>query len=362
MTTKLWLPAGALAALALLCGACQHARESPVPHAAGATQPPDPPRAQPAASAVVVGAHDIGALAPAMMLKTLDGQTIDLAKLYGTKPVYLKFWATWCVPCREQMPGFKRIYDAVGDRMHVIAVNDGLNDDEASVRAAREKYGLRMPIVVDDGKLAAALDLRVTVQHVVIGRDARLVYVDWADGPKLDEAIQKVLSEPDPSGPALGREVAIRPAFRPGDVVQGLEARGIDGTAIPLGPSRSGRPRALVLFSTWFESYLETSRPEDAQACRRIREEVDRLVAQGDIEWLGIAGGAFQSATELAEYSSTTKTKLPLALDADGAVFRAFGVRKLPMIALLDPNGRLVRLVGPDDRDLADAVRALQAK
>jgi len=359
MTTKMWPH---IAVLALLCSACQHASDSPVQHAAGSTQPPDAPRDERAGAVAVGGSHAIGALAPAMTLKTIDGQTIDLAKLYGTKPVYLKFWATWCVPCREQMPGFKRIYDAVGDRMHVIAVNDGLNDEAASVRAFRDQYGLRMPIAIDDGKLAGALDLRVTVQHVVIGRDARLVYVDWEDGPKLDEAIQKVLSEPGPSGPATGRQVAIRPAFRPGDIVQGLEAMGIDGTAVPVGRSRSGRPRALVLFSTWFESYLETSRPEDSRACRRIREEVDRLVAKGDIEWLGVAGGAWESVKEVTEYKAKTNTKLPLALDADGTVFLAFGVRKLPMIALLDADGRLVRLLGPEDRDLAGAVRALQAK
>jgi peroxiredoxin len=266
------------------------------------------------------------------------------------------------VPCREQTPRFERIYEAVGDRMHVIAVNYGLNDDEAAVRAFREHYGLRMPIVIDDGKLAAALDLRVTVQHVVIGRDARLVYVDYRDGAELDEALQKVLSEPAPSGAATGRQVASRPALRPGDLVQGLVATALDGTAVPVGRSRDGRPRAVMLFSTWFESYLETSRPKDSQACRRIREEVDRLVGTGGIEWLGIAGGAWQTMEDLAEYRTTTHTKLPLALDADGTVFTAFGVRKLPMIALVDADGRLVRVLGPDDRDLAEAVRALAAK
>jgi peroxiredoxin len=360
MTFSMWPRARHVAALALLCSACQPPNDSPAKHTTGTQQQPDAAQKAPPSLAAVGDPHAIGALAPVMTLRTLDGQTIDLAKLYGTKPVYLKFWATWCVPCREQMPGFKRIYDAVGDRMHVIAVNDGLNDDEATVREFRKQNGLRMPIVVDDGKLAGALDLRVTVQHVVIGRDARLVYVDWEDGPKLDQAIQKALSEPGPSGPAIGRQVPIRPAFRPGDVVQGLEATGIDGATVPIG--RSGRPRALVLFSTWFESYLETSRPEDSKACRRIREEVDRLVAKGDIEWLGIAGGAWEDIQEVTEYKAKTNTKLPLALDADGAVFKAFGVRKLPMIALLDADGRLVRLLGPEDRDLAGAVRAVQAK
>jgi thiol-disulfide isomerase/thioredoxin len=50
--------------------------------------------------AEAVGHTLIGSPAPRMVLKTIDGETIDLGKLYGKKAVYLKFWATWCVPCR----------------------------------------------------------------------------------------------------------------------------------------------------------------------------------------------------------------------------------------------------------------------
>src|SRR5579859_7675004 len=50
----------------------------------------------------------IGKPAPRMVLTTIDGGTIDLGRLYGKQAVYLKFWATWCVPCREQMPHFER--------------------------------------------------------------------------------------------------------------------------------------------------------------------------------------------------------------------------------------------------------------
>src|SRR5262249_46695808 len=137
--------------------------------------------------------------------------------------VYLKFWATWCVPCREQMPEFERIHEAIGDLMQVIAVDAGFNDDETAVRAFREKYGLRMPVVVDDGRLAAALDLQVTPQHVLIGRDARIAYVVHHDGSKLDEAIKKLLAAPSASG-ASGQAVTVRPAVRPGELVQGLAA------------------------------------------------------------------------------------------------------------------------------------------
>ena len=114
----------------------------------------------------------IGSLAPALVLTTIDGKAIDLARLYGHKPVYLKFWATWCVPCREQMPGFEHDYESLGDRIAFVAVNAGFTDTEAAVRQVQHESGLRMPIVIDDGRLAAELNLRVTPQHVVVGRDA----------------------------------------------------------------------------------------------------------------------------------------------------------------------------------------------
>jgi peroxiredoxin len=354
----MWPSARYLAALALWCSACQHAGAPP----ASGTAAPAGARTDREPTAAP-GPHDAGALAPALTLTTLDGATIDLAKLYGTQPVYLKFWATWCIPCREQMPKFKRIYDAIGDRVHVIAVNDGFNDEPAAVRAFRDQHGLRMPIVVDDGRLAAALDLQVTVQHVVIGRDARIVYADYKDGDELDEALRKVMAAPEPGGTTVGRRPAIvRPAFRAGDVVDAVETKTIDGTPVSLGRTSDGRPRAILFFSTWSEEYLETHFPERARACRRVREQVERLAAAGDVAWLGIAGGPWQTTDDVVEYRTKTHTKLPLALDADGSLFRTFGVRQVPAVALLDRDGRLVRLVGPDDLDLTEAVHALGAR
>jgi peroxiredoxin len=352
-----WIPpliASTLVAIALVGSAC-HPRD---PQSGAAATPAASSAADPGEQrATAVAAHKLGAPGPALTLTTLDGSTIDLAALYGTRPVYLKFWATWCIPCREQMPGFERIYETLGDRIAVIAVDAGLDDDAAAVRAFREQHGLRMPIVVDDGRLAAALDLQVTPQHVLIGRDARIAYVGHLDGAPLDRAIQQVLAQPAPSGRATGQAVATRAAFRAGDVVHGLTATTIDGAAVPLGKTASGRPRGLVLFSAWCESYLKDSRPETSQACRRVREAVDQLA--GDIDWLGVAHNLWTSVDDVAEYRTKTATRIPLAFDADGAVFRAFDVHQMPTVVLLDPDGRVVRVLGPDDRDLAGAVRGV---
>lgn len=350
--------AGTLAALtlALATSACHPADPRP-----GAPRPAPAAAVDPGERrAAAVAAHALGAPAPALALTTIDGDAIDLATLYGTRPVYLKFWATWCIPCREQMPGFERIYETLGDRIAVIAVDAGLDDDAAAVRAFREQHGLRMPVVVDDGRLAAALDLQVTPQHVLIGRDARIAYVGHLDGEPLDRAIQQVLAQPVPPGPATGQAVAIRAALRPGDRVQGLTATTLDGAAVPIGKTASGRPRGLVLFSSWCESYLKDSRPETSQACRRVREAVDAL--SGDIDWLGIAHNLWTSVEDVAEYRAKTGIRIPLAFDASGALFRAFGVHRMPTVVLLDPDGRVIRVLGPDEPDLAGAVRALAGK
>src|SRR5260370_36991550 len=71
-----------------------------------------------------------------------------------------------------------------------MAVNSGFNDPIGDVRDYRRKMGLTMPIVVDDGRLAAALHLRVTPQHIVIGRDGRIQYVGHLADARLDAALR----------------------------------------------------------------------------------------------------------------------------------------------------------------------------
>src|ERR1700685_4295182 len=131
----------------------------------------------------------VGAPAPRMVVQTIDGQSIDLGSLYGKKAVYLKFWATWCVPCRQQMPHFQHAYETAGPDMAVIAINVGFNDSIDAIQTYRKKLGITMPIVFDDGSLGAAFHLRVTPTHIVIGRDGRIQYVGHLADPTLDTAL-----------------------------------------------------------------------------------------------------------------------------------------------------------------------------
>ena len=127
---------------------------------------------------------------PPLVLTTIDGDRIDLGALRGKKAVYLKFWATWCSPCREQMPHFEHVQQQAGDDLQVIAINIGFDDTVEQIKALRKEFGLTMPVVRDDdGKLGEVFGLRVTPQHVIIDKQGRIAYVGHLVDAKLETAL-----------------------------------------------------------------------------------------------------------------------------------------------------------------------------
>src|SRR5262249_34243704 len=145
------------------------------------------------------------------------------------------------------------------------------------------------------------------------------------------------------------------------DSPDGLSATTTRGVLVPIsGSSQDPRPRALVFFSPWCESYLAKSRPAASQACRNMREEVNALAPGSNVQWLGVASGLWATSKDLAEYEKDPGTTIPLTLDADGKLFRSFGVRSVPTVILIDAQGRITRRIEPTERDLKQAVASLR--
>ena len=299
----------------------------------------------------------IGSPAPRLVLKTVDGQTIDLGKLYGKQAVYLKFWDTWCVPCREQMPHFEHAYETAGPDLAVIAIDTGFNDSVADVRDFRSKTGIKMPIVVDDGQAAAAFNLRVTPQHIVIGRDGRIQYVGHLADARLEAALAAARTSSagtaDPPAPTL----PTIHHYQIGDRLQ-AESLTIDGARFKLRDPDGKHPTVLVFLWPSCESYLATSRPADSANCRRMREEVNAVAQDASVRWLGVAFGLWATPDELREYQKEYGVHIPLSLDASGALFHAFNVNQVPVAFVVDGSGRIVRRI--DAQDLGNNAGALR--
>ncbi len=80
---------------------------------------------------VPVKGIQVGNLAPDFQLQSLDGQTISLGDLRG-KPVLINFWASWCPPCREEMPYLQEIYEEWTDQgLVLLAINIGESSSKA---------------------------------------------------------------------------------------------------------------------------------------------------------------------------------------------------------------------------------------
>lgn len=287
----------------------------------------------------------IGQPGPAATVTSIDGQRIDLASLYGKQPVYLKFWATWCKPCNEQAPAFEQIYEKYSKHIAVVAVNTGYSETEADVRAFIARYKLQMPVVIDDGSLAGKLNLRVTPQHVIIDASGRIVHVGHLDDKELRDALERVATtRPAASTIPLAPQGTTAAAFKVGDRVGGVSVTTMTGKKVSFN---AGKPRALVFFSPWCESYLRDTRPVVAAACERTRIESEKLAKDRSTEWLAISSPLWTSRAELADYAKQHHTSIPLALDEDGEIFRAFGVQNIPTIVMLDAQGRVSKIIAP---------------
>ena len=305
--------------------------------------------------AEAAGASLIGAPAPALKLTTIDGQTIDLARLYGHKAVYLKFWATWCVPCREQMPHFEHTYEQEGSNLAVIAINAGFNDSLEDIRTYRQKLGLKMPIVLDDGTLGGALNLRVTPQHVVIGRDGKILYIGHFVDDRLEAALKTARAEPARAVPASTASMPARAAasaMPPGAMVPELSIRSTSGELLPLRDPDGARSTVLMFLSPWCESYLAESRPARAAQCRSAREQSEALANQSNARWIGIASGLWATSEELTRYRDENHIAIPLSIDESGATFRAFAVKEVPTFLVIDSKGRLAARIDKVSGDL----------
>jgi thiol-disulfide isomerase/thioredoxin len=110
---------------------------------------------------------------PAFQMRALDGREIDSANLKG-KVVVLNFWATWCGPCKEEMPALERLRRQVdGDKVVLAAVTTDMQRD--GIRAFIAQLGLGFPVWLDeDRSVSAAFLVRGLPTTVFIGADGRV--------------------------------------------------------------------------------------------------------------------------------------------------------------------------------------------
>jgi peroxiredoxin len=113
-----------------------------------------------------------GFLAPDFNLSTTSGETIKLSDLRG-QPVLVNLWATWCPPCRAEMPAIEKIYNEYKDEgLIVLAIDMTYQDTASDIPAFVNEYSLTFPILLDEsGNVGTNYQLRSLPSSFFIGRD-----------------------------------------------------------------------------------------------------------------------------------------------------------------------------------------------
>ncbi len=139
--------------------------------------------------------------APALSLRGMDGRPLRLEDLKG-QVVFLNFWATWCVPCRQEMPAMERLYRDYREKgFAILAVNFG--ESKAEIQAFVNELSLRFPVGMDaSGAGARAFGVRGLPVTYLLGRDGRILWKvlgsrEW-DSPAGRAYFEKLLRGPHP--------------------------------------------------------------------------------------------------------------------------------------------------------------------
>jgi peroxiredoxin len=136
--------------------------------------------------------------APDFTLKSLTGPNLRLKEQRG-KVVLLNFWATWCGPCREEMPQLNKLYDKYrASGFNLLGIN--VDEDSRNAAGIADKLGLKFPVLLDADKQVSKLyELSAMPSTVLVDRDGRVRYLNrgYRSGTELeyDQQIRALLKE-----------------------------------------------------------------------------------------------------------------------------------------------------------------------
>lgn len=139
---------------------------------------------------------DVNYAAPALKLTDLDGNSVSL-DMYRGKVVLVNLWATWCPPCKAEMPTLKNFYEEYKDNGFVIvAIDDGESAD--LVKPFVDEYGLPFPIWLDEDYVTEKTFRTVNLPSSwVIDRDGtvRLLWVGAISSRVLEKYVPSIILE-----------------------------------------------------------------------------------------------------------------------------------------------------------------------
>jgi thiol-disulfide isomerase/thioredoxin len=134
----------------------------------------------------------VGRTAPDFTADNLTDGKQNLSALFG-KPIVLNFWATWCVPCKQELPAFQKL---AGERKELQFLLVDVSEEPDDVGAFLKDLGISLPAVVDrTGEIVKAYRVRALPSTFFIGPDAKIKMAQLGalDENLLNQGISKIV-------------------------------------------------------------------------------------------------------------------------------------------------------------------------
>jgi len=264
-------------------------------------------------------------------INLISGESTSLSEHKGKKAVYIKFWATWCQPCRKEMPHFEHIKNEYGDYVEVIGINIGINDDLKSVEATIKEFGLTMPMAIDkNGDLAQEFRFIGTPYHLLFDRDLNLIH----RGHKANESLDNKLA-----------------LISQSKAVNLLDANSLSENETNLKIDlNDGKIHALFFTATWCDWYLKESRPQNSKNCISAQKNVNSLSeAYPNIMWHGLVSRLWTGSKGLKEYKKKYSISHSVDIDKSNHLFHQYSIKDLPTLLLIKNNKIIIKITDFSD-------------
>jgi len=259
-------------------------------------------------------------------IKTIDGTVFKLSDFKGRKPVYLKYWASWCQPCRKQMPHLQHTFEKYGDDIEVIAVNISMNDTADAIKQTIDEFNLSLPVVIDENsRLSQAFNLLATPYHILLDINGNVVHKGHDVSVELNNKIRLLSKQKAVNLPEVELEWS---------------------TASPLNLNLDKNSISLLFFSsTWCDWYLKDSRPDMSANCINAQKQTNKLHEQyPQFNWQGVLTRLWTGNKELKEYQKKYKIKYSMAIDETNSAFLTYKVKRFPALIAIKNGKEIFRL------------------
>lgn len=139
-------------------------------------------------------ALEVGSTAPDFTLKSRSGENVKLSELRG-EVVMINFWASWCAPCRQEMPLLEELYDRYGD-MGFTLLGVNVEEDSSAALALLKEIPVTFPVLLDTTNSVSELyNVIAMPSTVILDRDGRVRFVHKGYLPGYEDEYRQQIKE-----------------------------------------------------------------------------------------------------------------------------------------------------------------------